>query len=462
MGYIVTEVVAGVTNLAVADDEESGLERDEGTGYGADGYPDSGADDSEVDHTHDFASPLSRQGTTVFNYSQRARMEGDGGNVSEIGYTIFNPVAPQDLDGSKKREEEANEYLRLTLAQYEAQRLAEMQARLAELEKEIKELTLKVQAFDVAFDLGDDADLNDNTLNGLAKRNKFRQALIDAGIDPNQYFREDGTVDQEKWAHDRLQRWNDERERLAEQLRQDYIKADRLRQEIRARQEQNASVAEARAGGDSAAAAEYQRIASTAEGAQSLSDGLIGSANSLTQSEKVDALMALSPQEGAGPIDSEVATNVASLDSDADVNALLAGIDGVTVSAPDTTTQVAAEAPLPETVHQFLQPAIDLLPEGTKLLPIPDANFIDLIRQTEQLEQQLTGSRNNGSFAAELGMEDLSGGIKPISASFASAASGESVPVQVASAEATYTTEEDRTLAINTGTSGSGGMSAKV
>ena len=237
MGFKVTDVGASVANKLVLDEEHDATnpaaeqtadaESANDTQYRMDGL------DGD-DPGHDFGSPPSKLGRFLLDYGIDQSMDGGSGSVNKAGYAVVGPVRSDDLDEAKKREREADDLLHLMLEQYEAaRRLAELDARIAELEKKIGELDKKINAFDKAFDLGNDADINDNTLNAYAKREQLRQAIQEAGLDPNAYFKADGSFDQEKWQRDEQE--NRLRMRDVQRQRDQYI--DQL---IRAQRDRDA------------------------------------------------------------------------------------------------------------------------------------------------------------------------------------------------------------------------------
>lgn len=114
MGFKVSDVSAGVAaNLAVFDEDELDNETEHNGPLGLSpaeyfgGAEIGGASGGKhhydgEDRGHDHAAELSDTGNTVFNYSMRDRMDGDGGTTNKIGYRNFSPVAAEDLDGSER------------------------------------------------------------------------------------------------------------------------------------------------------------------------------------------------------------------------------------------------------------------------------------------------------------------------------------------------------------------------
>lgn len=475
MGFKVSDVSAGVAaNLAVFDEDELdnetedkgplGLSRAEYFGGAEIGGASGGKHhyDGE-DRGHDHAAELSDTGNTVFNYSMRDRMDGDGGTTNKIGYRNFSPVAAEELDGSERRRKEADERLHIILEQYEAsQRLAEIDARLRELdelrrnlEDQINQLDVRINAHDRILDLMDDSDLNADTLSALARRNELRQALTQAGLDPNEYFRADGSVDQDKLEQDRQLieegRVRADRERRAAQDRLDRVKDEMNR--LRSEQEQilkagriPADLLQRQASRDPEAQAELREIARTDRGAVEVLYTIQNNSDGLDVEAKTLALMQVGPAGGA--LDSDAAQVLAqNTDSDAAWDAA--------ANVPDTTPTVTFTAPFavaeaqPEASPGPVQASLDTnMPAFiTPVTMAGDAGF--------------TGTeRTNGSLAAELGFDTVStGGIKPITATFAQAVQPAGQQVAALDNEAALAANERQRLPAGTsgaqfGTSG--------
>ena len=458
MGFKVTDVGASVANKLVLDEEHDATnpaaeqtadaESANDTQYRMDGL------DGD-DPGHDFGSPPSKLGRFLLDYGIDQSMDGGSGSVNKAGYAVVGPVRSDDLDEAKKREREADDLLHLMLEQYEAaRRLAELDARIAELEKKIGELDKKINAFDKAFDLGNDADINDNTLNAYAKREQLRQAIQEAGLDPNAYFKADGSFDQEKWQRDEQE--NRLRMRDVQRQRDQYI--DQL---IRAQRDRDAllkSNPELRnqikgaSAGDPAAVAEIKSRASSDMGFRDVNAVVLNNQDGLSRNEQATALT----QTGLLSSDKAVAVTSSSPD-DAFGNVAALGFDTELPSAapPPRTAQ------LPETTRELLAPVNALLPPGLQI-PVPDMKLIDLIPSGVLTGANVPSTpRATGSFAAELGMDDTASGIKPISGTFARATNGEIPAAAVASADSTLAAtavEKDRIASYSTGTSGAGGM----
>lgn len=458
MGYKVTDVGASVANKLVLDEE-----LDAANPAAEQTADDESANDARYrmdgldgdDPGHDFGSPPSKLGRFLLDYGIDQSMDGGSGSVNKAGYAVVGPVRSDELDESKKREREADDLLHLMLEQYEAaRRLAELDARIAELTKKIDELDKKINAFDKAFDLGNDADINDNTLNAYAKREQLRQAIQDAGLDPNAYFKADGSFDQEKWQRDEQE--NRLRMRDAQRQRDQYI--DQL---IRAQRDRDAllkSNPELRnqikgaSAGDPAALEETRRLDSSVQGSQSLKYTVLQNSPDLSVAQKAEVL------QQTGRLSAESATVLAhNTDASSGWDAA-ANLSGISTVAPTEAPQLA-NSRLPETPAELLAPVNSLLPADMKI-PAPNIKLFDLIPQGV-----LTGAsapatpRATGSFAAELGMGDATGGIKPISGTFARATNGEIPAEAVASADsalAATAAEKDRVASYSTGTSGAG------
>lgn len=481
MGNKVTEVSAGVAaNLVDFEDEnleETAAEHDGDSvlpGLGMGGASDEPEEGGST-RRHDNAAILSDTGMTVFNYSERDRMSGDGGESNSIGFRNFAPVATEDLDIAEQRRKEADEQLMLVLEQYEAaQRLADIEARIAALEKEIKDLTTKIEAFDQAFELGNDTDINDDTLNGLAKRNRMRSALLRAGLDPDEYFKADGSFDQEKWQRD-LERNREIQQSLEDRRRAASDEAVRLGREHEQLLRNNPGLndlVERRDAGDPEAKAELDRMGATRAGLVDVSYTVLNSTAGLDTEAKAKAL------EGSGPegqkiesdgalviaqlMDADTGTAETRLASDADLWGDLSTLDGVGSALPPPAP-VQTASTLPETVKELLSPLDAVLPAGTDL-PVPDIKLIDTIPTgLSASAQDFSGERSVRSVAAELGVESVAGDIKPISGMFAQAVNGELAATQVAAleAESGLTAEDRRTPAVSTvGAPGGGGAFA--
>ncbi len=459
MGNIVTEVGAGVANKLVLDEEEQAAGNPSEL-TGADGesandplYRMDGLD--AEDPTHTFSAELSSQGVAIFNYSMQDRMSGDGGTVNKAGYINFNPLGADDVSLAKQRERDADLWLHITLEQLEAaRRLAELEARVAELEAKVRELETKIEANQSAQELLDDPEIYDNSMNGLAKREKLRQSLIDAGIDPNEVFNPDGSIRRENVERTRMLLRDDER-RLRQQLDQTKDDLARARDQLAAERERNrdrnVGQVKASAAGDPAAVAEIRNQSSTGTGFRELSTTILDNPASLSKDEQKTALI----QSGLLSSDKAVAVTSSPDDAFSNVAAL-----GFSTELPPAAPAVQA-ARLPETLPELLAPVNAALPADMQI-PAPNIKLIDMIPQGVLTGANTPSStRATGSFAAELGMDDATGGIKPISGTFARAMNGEIPAADVASAEATLaaaTVEKDRLATYSSGTSGVGGM----
>lgn len=468
MGFKVSDVSAGVAaNLAVFDEDELDNETEHNGPLGLSpaeyfgGAEIGGASGGKhhydgEDRGHDHAAELSDTGNTVFNYSMRDRMDGDGGTTNKIGYRNFSPVAAEDLDGSERRRKEADERLHIILEQYEAsQRLAEIEARLRDLEKVIKDLEGKIEAMDRAFELGDDADINDDSLAGLAKRNQMRRSIREAGLDENEYFRADGTFDQDKWLRDQernreLQRaYEDQVRRAYDEYRQLQVERERTLRE----NPELASKLERQAAGDPQAQAEIQSLAKTKDGFVDLSHTVINSSPNLDTQAKVDALTQF------GPEGHELRTDISLIAADASQGASseaawdnMANLPGASTSVPEQRVEVALR--LPETLPELLSPALMNIPAGGPDVQVPNIRIIDTIPQNLRTSANNPGAdRSTGSLAAELGFDTVDTGIKPISATFAQAVTNQGSAQQLAAldAEATLAAERQRLPGGNAG-----------
>lgn len=460
-----TDVSAGVAaSLAVFDEQDeaqqtkngkpqNGLEVDfdvpdsMGAFCGGDIPPSSYKADEPEDEKNDHAAELSDTGVTIFNYSMRDRMDGDGGDANKMGYRNFAPVMNGEVDPEEKRRKEADEHLFLILEHYEAQqRLAEIEARLRALEVEIKDLTNKIDAMNAAFEMGDDADINDDTLNGLAKRNEMRRNIKNAGLDPDEYFKADGKFDQEKWMRDQernraIQAGYEERLQRAVKEQRDL---SREKQQIIESGKYTRAV-EASASGNPDAQREIAAVSATRDGAVDVAYTVLNNSSNLSAQEKASVLTQVGPE--GRTIQADVATslanNVGNFDSLQDrLSALddLSSLGSGSVPSP-VPTRVAA-SPLPETLPELVAPLRSVLPPG---LPVPDIRLIDTIPKGMSVSDA-GGPRSMGSAAAEFGLDDGSAGkITPISATFAQAAGGQS-PLAAIEAESALVTEQRRTI----------------
>ncbi len=458
MGFKVTDVGASVANKLVLDEEH------DATNPAAEHTADAGsANDAQYrmdgldgeDRTHTFSSELSQQGVAIFNYSMQDRMSGDGGSTNKAGYINFGPVRSDDLDEAKKREREADEYLAILLEQSEAaRRLAELDARIAQLEAKVKELETKIEANQSAQQLLDDPEIHDNTLNGMAKREKLKQELINAGIDPSGLLNPDGTIRREAEDRYRLLLRQDER-RLREETERTKRELDRAYNqraaELEGNRDRNVGQIKASLAGDPAATAEVRNQSSTGSGFRELGTTILDNPTILSRDDQARALTQ------TGLLSSDKAVAVTS--SPDDVLGSVASLGFSTDLPPAAPAMQTAR--LPETLPELLAPVNSLLPPDMKI-PAPNIKLIDLIPPGI-----LTGAnapatpRATGSFAAELGMDDTASGIKPISGTFARATNGEIPAEAVASADATLAAtvaEKDRVASYSTGTSGAGGM----
>lgn len=404
------------------------------------------------DQGHDHAAELSDKGVTVFNYSMRDRMDGDGGETNKIGYRNFSPVSSEDLDTAERRRKEADEHLFLVLEQYEAaQRLAEIDARLAELAKEIKDLETKIEALDRAFQIGDDADINDDSLAGLAKRNQMRRSLREAGLDPDEYFKADGSFDQEKWLRDQernreIQRAYEERVRRAyEEQRTLSLERERM---LRDNPQLSDTIAR-QAAGDPEARAAFAGLAKTQDGSIDLSHTVINNSPTLDTQAKVETLTQIGPEGRTLATDSAqliVASTVSG-------NLSLENADmawGGAIEVQGTTAELSSgahvqvAATLPETLPELFEPALGTVPAGGRPLQIPDIRIIDLIPEGLKTSAAAGTERSVGSVAAELGFDTVDTGIRPISGTFAQAVSAQTAPQQVAAPDAEAALDAER------------------
>lgn len=466
MGFKVSDVSAGVAaNLAVFDEDELDNEIEHNGPLGLSpseyfGGPDIGGASGGKHHYdgedrgHDHAAELSDTGNTVFNYSMRDRMDGDGGTANSIGYRNFSPLSAEDMDIAEKRRKEADERLHLILEHYEAaQRLAEIEARMHALEREIKDLEGKIEALDRAFEIGDDADINDDSLAGLAKRNQMRRSLREAGIDENEYFRADGTFDQDKWLRD--QETNREIQRAYEdRVRRAYDEYRTLSLEKERTLRDNPHLSDTltrQAAGDPAARAELERLAATKEGAESVIYTVRNNVPALDAQAKAEALTQVGPdghrlESDAAIVTAQTTSSVDHWDAVAD----LPGTDPqMSINAP--SHQVAAV--LPETLPELFAPALGTSPEGGNVIQIPNIRIIDLIPEGLKTSAAAGAERSVGSVAAELGFDTVDTGIKPISGMFSQAVNAQTTPPQqVAGLDAEVALDaERRRLAAGTG-----------
>lgn len=459
-GFKVTEVGAGVANTLVLDEEEQTADSTpgiEGADTGAANDPLYRMDGLDgADPTHTFSSELSSQGVAIFNYSMQDRMSGDGGSANKAGYINFSPLSAEDVDQAQKREKEANDWLHLTLEQYEAaRRLAELDAQIAALEKKIGDLDRQINAFDRAFGLADDADINDSTLNALAKREQLRQAIQDAGLDPNAYFKADGSFDQEKWLRD--QEENRLRMRDAQRQRDQYvdqlIRAQRDRETLLRNNPELRDNIKGAASGNPEASSVIRARASSDVGFRDVGTVVLNNPDGLSRDEQARAVA----QTGLVAADTTAA--VLDATSSEDVFDNFAAL-GVSTELPPAAP-VVQNARLPETLPELLAPVNAALPADMQI-PAPDIKLYDLIPEGLLTSAYSPSSaRATGSFAAELGMDDATGGIKPISGTFARAMNGEIPAAAVASADATLAAavaDQERFVAYSSGTSAAGGM----
>lgn len=461
MGFKVSDVSAGVAaNLAVFDEDELDNEIEHNGPLGLSpaeyfGGPDIGGASGGKHHYdgedrgHDHAAELSDTGNTVFNYSMRDRMDGDGGTANSIGYRNFSPLSAEDMDIAEKRRKEADERLHLILEHYEAaQRLAEIEARMHALERQIKDLEGKIEALDRAFEIGDDADINDDSLAGLAKRNQMRRSLREAGIDENEYFRADGTFDQDKWLRD--QERNREIQRAYEdQVRRAYDEYHQLQVERERTLRENPELADKlqrQAAGDPQAQAEVQSLARTKDGFVDLSYTVINNSPNLGADAKVEALTQFGPQGHELQTDiSVIAANASEGVSSEAAWDNMASLPGAGNDLPEQRVEVALR--LPETLPELLSPALMNMPSGAPEIQVPNIRIIDTIPQNLRTSATSSGAeRSTGSLAAELGFDTVDTGIKPITATFAQAVTNQTSVQQVAAldAEATLAAERQR------------------
>lgn len=355
---------------------------------------------NDPDQNHE--SELGRQ-TTTFNYNVQELNENEGyaaatnTHIDRSNYmSVINRTETDPEARRRKEEEERFEALMLAIETTQ-QAVERLHREIAELERERDKLKEKLETADVALDLLDDRDLNDDTLVGASKRMKLSRSMRALGLDPDHFVDANGKFDIEAARRAVEEQRSADAQRMREVQRELERKYHELDQKVREAEQK--AVASVR--GDPSATADIRRIASTEAGARNVLEATFKPSNNFSEEERAKILSNVAPS-GQKMTREEIALASSDLSDEELLKVLEQG-----GSAPSNTSVVAASNSLPSQsdVIDTRTPVI----EADAGVAASGPNFSTL------------RDRNTGSFAAEIGMDgvETSSSVASIKPAFA-------------------------------------------